>query len=696
MLTDKTRLTKSGMSMGTPAYMSPEQAQGTPAGNRSDIWSLGVVLYEMVTGCVPFAGEREAAVANAILTQDPEPMTALRTGLPLELDRIAAKALAKSPSDRYQHVEDMLVDLRTATQHLGVKQSIARDKAGARRLLPLGVAALGGAAIALLGAWLWKQEARIATPAAPSKFEVASAIGLQEPVISPNGRMIAYLKDKRIWIRQMDSLQPRELAGTDGAQFLFWSPDSLHLGYVADLTVRKVSAQGGAPVQLSKLPVLSLGAAWSPEGFIVVGLYSLGLFKVPEQGGEPSLLVKPDPAQEEFDFHDPTILPDGSILCATHRPSITGFRVIAIRGQIRTTIARTLDGRLESPVYSSGHVFFHRDSGERGLWAVPVDASTMTPHGNPIQIGTSASQPSVSGTGMLSYLEGEESKFRLVVTDRSGHVLQSGSISNGELREPDVSPDGTRIAVGSYDGNWDIFIHQLASGQQQRFTFSADRETEPAWSPNGKQIAFLKGSAIAIKPVDGSREAQIIISGKEEEFRMPRWSPAGDLLVYQRLTVKGFDLLYIPLQSNQKPVPFLDTPNLERYPSISPDGRYLAYTTDETQTQQIFVRSFPAGEGKWLVSSKTGRRPRWSPKGDELFFLDDNTMMAARIRLQPSFSVLGVEKLFDGGPQRLGLQGSGYSVMPDGKGFAAVQGEGEGARRIVVVENWLTEFQKKQ
>ncbi|MBK5295413.1 MAG: protein kinase [Acidobacteriia bacterium] len=294
-LADKSRLTKTGMSMGTPAYMSPEQAQGKQPDHRTDIWSLGVVFYEMVTGRVPFGGGVEAAVANAILTQEPEPMTALRTGLPVELDRIVSKALAKNPAERYQHVEDMLVDLRTAKQHPGVKQTSVKDKKRVHRLVPL-AAAVGGAAIALLWSWLWKQESRIATSTAPRKFEVASAMGLQRAVISPNGQMIAYVKDNRIWIRQMDSLQPREIAGAEGSSsMLFWSPDSLYLGYIAGLNLRKVSAQGGPAVQLSKLPASSLGAAWSAEGYIVVGLYRLGLFKVPAEGGQPTLLVKPDP-----------------------------------------------------------------------------------------------------------------------------------------------------------------------------------------------------------------------------------------------------------------------------------------------------------------------------------------------------------------------------------------------------------------
>ncbi|MBK5295412.1 MAG: PD40 domain-containing protein [Acidobacteriia bacterium] len=208
----------------------------------------------------------------------------------------------------------------------------------------------------------------------------------------------------------------------------------------------------------------------------------------------------------------------------------------------------------------------------------------------------------------------------------------------------------------------------MGSNQQQRFTFSAERESEPAWSPDGKQIAFMSTNGIVVKPADGSRKVQTIVSGKAGEFRMPRWSPRGDLLVFQRSARAGFEIWYIPLQPNQKPIPFLTTPGMMQFPSISPDGRYLAYTSDETQTQETFVRSFPAGEGKWMVSSKTGQRPRWSPKGDELYFLEGNSMMAARVHLQPSFSVLGVEKLFDGASQRLRLQ-VGYSVMLGGMGF---------------------------
>ncbi len=685
-LADKTRLTKGGESVGTPAYMSPEQVQSEEVDKRADLWSLGVVLYERLSGRLPFGGDTDPAVAYAIVHTQPEPLTALRSGLPLTIDRLLVKALAKDSGERYQNAADLLVDLRA------IKPG-APAPAPRRRWPALAAIAAGTAAIAAVA---WMAAIRNPNPvdSQTRKFELTLGANVSYPAISPDGTKVAYVSERQLWVRELSQLQPRALRDTNGAHRPFWSPDSEWIGYAIGRSLWKTPVRGGSGVLIGRFGGDFFGATWNAEGSIVLGIYQLGLFEVSAAGGEPKVFLKPDSRLGEFDFHDPHWLPDGkTLLCATHDRETTGYRLIAVRGETRAVISKSADERLTVPVYApSGHVLFSFDRNRMGVWAVAFDMVNLRILGNQFQVAADGSTVSMASDGTLAYWSGVNPPAHLSVVDRAGQIIQRTRMAYRELSEPSVSAKGKRVAAKSReDGNWDIWEYDLAQNTRKRLTFAASVEAQPSWSPDGKRLVLRSSGRLAVISSEESKVLEVI--NADGSPSNPHWG-VSNVVVYARRAPdnSSYDIWHLK-PGESPPAPFVLGPADELSPVLSPDGKYVAYTSNESRRTEVYVKLYPSGEGRWIISANGGGIPRWSPSGDELFFIESNVLMSVKIDTKEGFRSSPPEKLFDGASQMFRLN-DGYDVLPGGKSFVVVQDTAKATSSVVVVQNWLAEFKK--
>ena len=728
-LAEASKLTKTQTMLGTPAYMSPEQARREPTDRRTDVWSLGVVIYEMVTGRLPFEGERQEAVLYAIANEEPEPITALRAGLPMDLEWIVGKALAKDPTERYQHVEEMIVDLKSLSKKLalgkstilqsgvtatppgiGVQQALRSAEEATKKLERLKVVSVALAVVLLVvavgisvGLWLRAPES---TPELPlRRFAFAPVDSFQEPVISPAGRHITYVAglpgEFTLWVQDLDRDEPRQIVGPGGNGSPFWSPDSNFIAFRASRELKKVSVQGGPTTTLCELPSPTvrtgiMGGAWSPDGNTIVfsAGYPLRLYQVPSQGGTPKLLFEPEESEQRQLFVSPHFLPK--------QAGSRGLLFVISEQQEERLVLQNLDsGRREvlapgnQPFYSpTGHIVYQTAA---GLWALPFSAETLTTTGEPFPIKENASYPSVAGDGTLLYHEAEQTGLRqLVWRDRGGKKLGVIGRPQQDIRMPVLSPEGSRVVVRAFENeNWNIWIHDVARPLKTRVSFAPANVDLPTWTAKGDKITFSSNRNgnwdIFVKSADGSGEAEPLLA-TPFNFYGYEWSSDGKYLVGP----SGRNIWYLQAKegaSGYEKVMFFDNPSFhERGPDLSPDARFLAYESDESGRFEVYVQPFPQGGGKRQLSTNGGHQPRWRGDGKELFYVEGDTLVAVSVTTRPTFSVGSAKRLFDA---QGALEGNRhrYDVSPDGQRFVMVETlEEPPAPLIRVVQNWLAEF----
>jgi serine/threonine-protein kinase len=539
--------------------------------------------------------------------------------------------------------------------------------------------------------------------------------GLAYPAISPDGKMVAFIKDKRLWIRDMDRLQAREIPDTDGAYSPFWSPENDYVGYFQGATLRRAPVQGGPSAVLGHLPGISaggFGATWGVKGTIFASLADQeGLMAVPAQGGEVKSVLRPDSSRGEQDFHHPHMLPgDRGLLLAVHaRGENTVYIAVVVDG-VRTRLLHHAGERLEYPVYApSGHILYQRgQAGTVSLWAAPFSLNTLEVTGESYPVVESGGFPSVSSEGTLVYgFSSGAGLGQLAWVDRSGRVSGSIGRPQQQMDSPALSPDGRFVAFSAFSqGNEDIWVYDLARETATRLTFDPERDTWPVWSPDGRLVAFSSdrsgGGDLYVKAADGRGSETLLVGEPGSDIPMS-WSQDGRHLIYQNtLGSTGWDLWRVSLQVDRDgmraegaPQPFLRTPFIEVRGRLSPDGRYLAHQSTESGRSEVYVRPFPSGEGKWQVSSEGGGSPRWSPKGDMLYYVADGSvsgngpLMAASVEMVKGFRTGRPVKVFD---LPSGVDLSEFDVFPDGQRFLTVQAVGDPQTLITVVENWAREF----
>ena len=733
-LAQHSQLTKTATILGTPAYMSPEQARRERADRRADIWSLGVVIYEMVTGRLPFEGERQEAVLYAIANEEPEPITALRAGLPMELERIVAKSLAKDREDRYQHVEDMLVDLRRLSKELsagtsvavpasvGVEQAAAEalgsltagnrrssssappdEKRRAGTWVPwvLFAAALG--VIVVMG--LWSE----AVPEIPlRRFSFTAGSDVRYALISPNGRHIVYQRggvlgtQARLWVRDLDRDEPRELG--EGAS-PFWSPDSEYVGFFTGEELRKVPIEGGPALRVCALPTSEPfgfpSGAWSPEGERILFNIGQGLHEVSSKGGTPKLLLVPQNDRRWGLRMFPAA--SGSSLVLFGRGSYGEDQDLVIHDLESGDEEVPTRGR-DPFVSAGGHVLY--SSRNSGILAFPFAFQTGKAAGEPFAVTARGRFPSVANDGTLVYLEQGETRNSIVVSrDREGRKLETLGQTAGPIDSVSRSPNGDLVAVeANVEGNLDVWVVEVARAVPTRFTFGRNNDGMAVWSPNGNRIACFsrrreENADTYVKSSDGGGEARPVVATELDEWPSD-WSGDGKYLLCSINDPKsGFDIAYLKIddKGEREAVRFLHTEFAEKAARFSPDGRFVAYESTESGRYEVYVQAFPDGGGKRQVSSGGGNDPRWRKDGKELYYRSEAELFAVPVTLSPNFSMGAPKSLFQDESLLQGALWGRYDVSPDGERFYLRESVGEGQEPVIrVVQNWFSEFRDRQ
>jgi len=723
-------LTQKGSIVGTFQYIAPELLQGAEADARSDLFSFGCVLYEMVTGRRAFEGKSQLSVFTSILEKDPEPITVSEPLAPPALDRVVRACLAKDPADRLQSAHDLAMDLRWVVE--SISDPTAEDST---KSLPLirawtaGLAALLLAFIALAAfagyRWAKSSETPLSLHAEippPDKFSLdATGDAGGMPVISPQGDKIAFVahsgETKLLWVRSLSSDAAQPLQGTSGASHPFWSPDGLFIGFFAGGKVMKISANGGPAATIGDASN-SRGGSWSANNVIVFAPDFTGaLVKVSAQGGtaEPATILD---RTKHTTQRWPWFLPDGKhflFLATSHTggdPKQNGIYFGSVDSK-ETHFVLATDSAAQ---YASGYLLYRLNT---ALVAQPFDPSNGTLSGSPTpvvtylrdDVGVWRSIFSVSQNGLMVYQLGstDSAKSHLVMFDRSGKTLadydpQENNATNARgllgVRDVRLSPDNKRVAFASGNGIWTVDLDRKT---KTRITFDEQVVQEPAWSLDGKSLIFTAlvtggGGNVEIrsKSADGSGAEKKLIE-QSNNYHMPGWSPDGKYLTYLWGDGEKMVSLWIkPVNGDGKAVTAVQPPsaqsNLSAY-RVSPDSRWVAYASDESGQQEIYITSFPDGKGKWRVSTNSGAYPAWSENGRELFFKDltDNILVCTVTPKGSEVEVGAPQHLFHAASPGLGIA---FDVSSDGKRLLVNHSEDEGPVPLQLVTNWPAELRK--
>jgi serine/threonine-protein kinase len=718
--TMKSAVTSEGTILGTLQYMAPEQVEAKEVDARTDIFAFGAVVYEMATGRKAFEGNTSASVMARILEAEPPSMTMLTPMTPPSLDHVVKKCLAKEPGQRWQAASDLCGELKWIAE--GGSQVVSTPTvplpgihALGRRALILGLGSLLlVAVVASLVTWYLKpsppQPVTRTVINLPPGQQLAGLDSGHSLAISPDGTHLAYVArqgaTQQLYVRAMDSLEAKAIPGTEGATDPFFSPDGQSLGFFANRKLMKVSLNGGAAQALATASYPS-GADWGAQGTIAFSpAFASTIEQVSDAGGAPQPLTslgKKDPSHRWPDF-----LPGDKALLFTYGAAGALFANTQIAVQsIGTSEKRNLVDGGTNPRYAlSGHLVYAQGG---ILMAVPFDLQRLAVTGAsvPVTDGVMQSptrghaQYNFSATGSLVYIPGgvQSTQLRLVWVSRNGTEQPLAAPVNSYLN-PRISPDGRRIAVGINGQESQVWQYDLSRETLTRFTFEGTVNGYPAWSPDGKRIAFISNTDgvmnIFWQLADGSGGLERLTAS--DDAQTPNsWSPDGKLLAFNAVT-RGMALnVWVFRMSDHKSQPFLQSPFNESAPRFSPDGHWLAYVSDESGRYEIYVQPYPGPGGKWQISTEGGTEPAWNSNGRELFYRSGDKMMAVDIATQPSFTAGKPRILFEGPYQPTPVTFPNYDVSPDGQRFLMLKpaGQAEAAStQINVVLNWFEELKQ--
>jgi serine/threonine protein kinase len=724
-------LTQKGSIVGTFQYMAPELLQGAEADARSDLFSFGCVLYEMVTGRRAFEGKSQLSVFTAILEKDPEPITASQPLAPPMLDRVVRACLAKDPADRFQSAHDISMDLRwvaDAEASESAKPS-SQFSSHLNKSWAAGLAALLAACVVLagFGGYRWAKSsggsvsihAEIAPPDKYSLDATGDAGGM--PVLSPQGDRIAFAahsgENALLWVRSLSSDAAQPLDGTTGAAHPFWSPDGRYIGFFARGKLMKIAATGGPVVAIADAPN-PRGGSWGGDDMIVFAPdFQAALARVSAQGGAPTPATVLDKAKHSTQRW-PWFLPDGKhfIFFATSHSGGDSKQNGIYFGSVDSTETHLVIATDSAAQYGSGYLLYQANS---ALVAQPFDPQKGVLSGSAISlvnnvrddVGVWRGNFAVSQNGVLVYQAGsvDSQKTRLVWFDRSGKALATfdpleATITDTRallgVRDLRLSPDNKRVAFGTGTGIWTLDLERKT---KTRITFDQQVVQEPSWSPDGKTLIFSAqvttgGGNVEIrsKAADGSGSEKTLLA-EHSSYRFPDWSPDGKYLTYLCCDGDKMVSLWIrPANGDGKPVAVVQPPspqsNLYFY-RVSPDSRWVAYVSDESGQDEIYLTSFPGGKGKWRVSSNGGYYLAWTADSKELIYsgvTDD--FFASSVRAKGSELEVGTSQhLFHTTLPAIGIL---FDASSDGKRLLVNHNEEQTQAPLQLVTNWPAELKK--
>jgi eukaryotic-like serine/threonine-protein kinase len=727
-----TPVTKDGTIIGTFQYMSPEQVEGKELDGRSDIFSLGAVLYEMITGQRAFPGKSQLSVASAILEKEPAPVVSVKPLTPSSLERVVRRCLAKDPEDRWQTARDIAIELKwiadSASSVGGA--SMTRETGVTRKETALAIALIlaVGAAITLGLLYKERPSAEAIVTRAYIKPESASGFifsGDQKGfALSSDGRNIVYVAatptpDAKsvLWVRPLNSLRARILPGTEAAAFPFWAPDGRNIGFFAGGKLKRIDSQGGPPAIICDAPD-GRGGSWNQQGDIVFSpTVNSPIYRVSAAGGPITQLTTQNPSNNETTHRWPWFFPDGRhflfLAGSTFTPRESSTNSIRL-GSIDSNKTKLLLRSHYQATYASGYLLFLRQS---SLMAQPFDekhfelTGEAAPIAEQVREDTSIARAwfASSANGQLLYAEGAAKERQLVWFDRSG--VRVGSVP-GEDAYGGValSPDGKKLAYYLDATGFDVSIFDMTRGIKIPLTFGTSTgqgNLYPVWSPDGKNVAytsFRDGKyGLYEKPADGSGSEMQLLEGSDH-FRVPTsWSSDGRFLVYHEGVSGGtyangvpggWSIWIQPLFGDHKAYPFLRSSFSAREAAFSSDGKWLAYCSNESGEYRVYVVPFPGPGGKWQVSRGDGRGPLWRRDGKELFYLSaDNKLLAVPVDTSGGrFSAGDARVLFDS--QSYGVFARYYN-SPDGQRFVVVYEGSQPSSTLALVSNWTAELKGK-
>jgi len=699
-------ITQHGALVGTVQYMSPEQIQGTEADTRSDIFAFGAVLYEMATGKRAFEGKSQIKVASAILEDQPQPISAVVRTSPPALDQLIRSCLEKNPDERFQSALDVKLQLKWIAE--SPLQASPTQRGAAAHAVWMLLALLFGVGLLVAGYFAFTSSkpkpVLRATLLPPNKTTFVTVLAVSgPPELSPDGASVTFsARDQQgrlqLYVRALNSLDARPLPGTDGASYPFWSPDSRNLGFFADGKLKRMDA-GGGPAQILADASAPRGGAWAPDGTILFApIPSSVIMQVPAGGGTP----KPATTllNGEGSHRWPSLLPDGK-----HFLFLMRGAGIAL-GELGSQEHKLLFETTSHAIYANGYILYVK---EETLMARPFSASRLSFTGDAVPVAEHVSVNSnvlhgvfsASQNGEIVYQPGDSATgWPLVWMDRTGRRLGEFKEQLGYLG-PTLSPDGNRVAVAVSSGaaTVDLWVFDLVRGTRTRLTFDNAVAWMPAWMPDGNSLLFSSNKKghydIYRKSADGSGEAELLLADNLDS----QWksvSRDGRYMAFMRQSEhNGWDIWGMSL-ADHKAFPILQSPYGEVDPQLSPDGKWVAYASDESGGFEVYITAFPGGGPKWQVSASGGAKPFWRGDGKELFYLGggNRAIMAADVTLSPSSLTLGApHALFP--VSTVELPFGPYAVSSDGKKFLInSQSAEEGNRPLTLVTNWTAELKK--
>jgi Tol biopolymer transport system component/predicted Ser/Thr protein kinase len=710
-------LTEAGTLLGTFQYMAPEQLEGRDADARSDVFAFGALLYEMITGRKAFAGKSQASLISSIMGAEPAPLSAIVPMTPPALERVVRTCLAKDADDRWQSAHDVAAELRwisEAGSQAGVPAPVVARRRSRERWAWALVALLALAAAAAAGALLGRR----GTTAAATRFSVQppqSLASMNWPRLSPDGRTLAFLGvdaagKTRIWLRPMSALEPYALAGTDGATRPFWSPDSRYLAFFVSNQLKKVAAAGGPPQLICEAKSGSDGS-WSKGDVILFdGGPTDEIRRVSASGGVPANATAIDKARSEVNSGWPWFLPDGRhFLFVTDHDKGGSWLKLGVLDSLQAQEIEKIESRVE---YVAGHVLY---VSQGTLVARPFSTSKLKFTGEPFPVAEKVfaqaqlAHFSTSQNGALAYMPGAGiTSSTLTWTDLTGKEL--GKVGEpGAYHDMALSPDGTRLAVGVVDARAnsdDLWVYDLKRNVASRLTFDPGNEIWPVWSPDGTHVAYAtdKGGSFAVvqRLASGAGEEESIYEEKGANIGPGSWSRDGRFLACAKFVPGSApDIIVIPMTGERKPIVFLATSFAEQRPAFSPDGRWLAYMSDESGRPEVYVQAFPPSGGKWQISTNGGRAPAWRGDGREIFFHMDgagtgDVLMSVPVTSGVAFEAGIPKRLFERTLDWSGIRRNRWLVTPDGQRLLLNAASGaSGPTGFNVVLDWTAELAKK-
>jgi serine/threonine-protein kinase len=725
-------LSQSGVILGTAAYMSPEQARGKAVDTRADIWAFGCVLYEMLTGQRAFDGQGVSETLARVIEREPH-WARLPATLPPGVRTYIIRCLQKDPRQRVQAIGDVRLALEGAFE-----TAAPAPAAGRRRLALVAVAAIVVSA-AISGTLVWLTT-RGAEPAPPRvtrlQFTPAGAATLavgwndRELAITPDGSRLIYVGNQgtQIFVRALDALAPVAVFTGTGVTGLFVSPDGQWIGFQDGLGVlKKVAVAGGPAVPLATIDTAgSSGATWGPDDTIIVATNRVdtGLQRISAAGGPLSVLTRPDAAQGEADHFWPEMLPGGravlftitTLTGGTDASQVavldleTGTRKIVLRGGSHAHYVSSGPGSTKRGEREVGHLVYQVAG---TLRAVPFDLARLETRGAPVTVVTDVVTTIrggvyavVAGDGTLAYVMGtiEGTPRTLVWVDREGRETPITAPTRPYLL-PALSPDGTRLAIFANDQQRDVWLWDLRRTTLTRLTSTTGVDVVQVWTPDSRRLIFTSERAgvrnLFWQAVDGAGEAERLTESPDTQYPTGV-SPDGRRLIFaDESPTTGNDLMAIDLDATRHVTPLVQSPFNERNGTVSPDGRWLAYETNDSGRFEIYVRPFPdVNSGRWQVSTTGGTRPRWTRSGQELVYVaPSGALMAVGVARGPSWAATTPTVVVkEGYFTNLNWWGRSYDVSPDGQRFLMIKESGADGpiapASIVVVRHWVEELKR--